>query len=207
MKKIQITRDGSGNVKFQPVSIDNTENVFFSNLDTQAAHWPATSPTPQPFSPTQPFTSNELGKSPSPNSSQCVVPPPPKGTTQVVYGCKIKGHEQERGIINVFPPLAAQTKLVNATKGTPMPEQQVVTGGMSPYTLTGKLFQVTDGSGNVLQSGDGVGPGLQLNAKTDNTGVWVAGMPTLSGTYNFTFTVDDGMGRNLQQVQYALIVV
>lgn len=206
MKKIKITRGAGGKVKFQTVSIDNTENVFFSNQDEKAAHWPATSPTPQPFTPTEPFTSNRLGKAPSPNSSQCVVPPPPNGTTQVVYGCRIKGHEQERGIINVFPPLAAvNVKLTPATKGQPV-NQQVVSGGMSPYTISDPLFQITDDGGNVGPPGDGIGPGLQLKATTDNTGVWVTGAPTASGTYNFTFTVDDAMGRNLQQVQYSLKV-
>lgn len=194
MKTINITRDTSGNVQFETVSVDTTENVCFTNKDPKAAHWPT-------------IASNQLGPAPSPNSSQCVVPPPAEGETQVTYGCKIKGHEQEQGVINVFEPLAATNlKLNPAVKGSPIIEQQVVTGGMSPYQLSGQLFQVKDANGNVTQSGAGVGPGLRLNATDDNTGVWVSGTPTLSGTYSFTFTVDDAMGRNLQQSQYSMVV-
>jgi hypothetical protein len=29
----------------------------------------------------------------------------------------------------------------------------------------------------------------------------------MAGTYKFTFTVDDAMGKNLQQVQYSMKVV
>jgi len=60
----------------------------------------------------------------------------------------------------------------------------------------------------VIQSGSSsIGPGLQLNPdQTNNGGITVSGTPTVSGTYNFTFTVDDDMGRNLQQVQYSMKV-
>jgi Putative Ig domain len=194
MKKINITRDGTGKVIFETVSVDTTETVCFTNLDQQSAHWPS-------------IASNQLGPAPSPNSSQCIVTPPPAGKTQVTYTCKIKGHEAEQGVINVFQPLAADNLQLNpAAKGSPIIEQQVVTGGMSPYQLSGQQFQITDASGNVIQSGAGVGPGLQLSATNDNTGVWVSGTPTVSGTYNFTFTVNDAMGRNLQQSQYSMVV-
>jgi hypothetical protein len=186
MKQIRITRDSSGNVKFETVSIDNTENVFFINLDPQEAHWPT-------------LASNKLGPAPSPPSSQC--------HPQFTYGCRIAGHENEQGIINIFQQLAAaKTTLNPATKGQPITQQQVVKGGMSPYKITAQLFEVKDSNNTVIQSGSGIGPGLQLIPKTDNTGIWVSGTPTLSGTYNFTFTVDDAMGWNLQQVQYVMKV-
>lgn len=196
MKQINITRDSSGNVTFETVSIDTTENVFFTNLDPQEAHWPS-------------LTTNQLGACPSPNSSQCPISAPasliPPGN-QVTYGCNL--HANEKGVINVFAPLAAATTdLGTATKGQTIKAQQVVEGGMSPYKLSGQLFQVTDGNGNVIKSGSGsIGPGLTLSATTNSDGVWVSGMPTMSGTYNFTFEVNDAMGRNLQQVQYSLEV-
>lgn len=199
MKQINITRDSSGNVTFETVSIDTTENVFFTNQDPEEAHWPT-------------LATNQLGACPSPNSSQCTVPTPdPDHLTppnnQVTYGCKF--HPNEQGIINVFSPLAAidPPDLEDATSGNQIARQQVVVGGMSPYKLGGQQFQVTDANGNVIQSGSGsIGPGLSLSASSNSSGVWVIGTPTLVGTYKFTFTVDDAMGRNLQQVQYTMEV-
>lgn len=205
MKQIKIKRDSTGKVTFDTVSIDTTENVFFTNLDTQAAHWPT-------FPNNQPFATNQLGPAPSPNSSQCTVPTPAKlnpPNNRVIYGCKIAGHGNEQGVINVFAPLAAvdDTTLTPATRGKAIsPPQPVVTGGMSPYAVSGQLFQVTDKNGNVLSSGSGIGPGLSLSLSSDSSGISVIGTPTMSGTYNFTFTVNDAMGRNLQQTQYTLVV-
>jgi hypothetical protein len=114
------------------------------------------------------------------------------------------------GVINVFPPLAsaiANATLAPATKGTPITEQQVVKGGKPPYTVNLQLFQVTDSSGNVLQSGSGVGPGLKLNNPPagGKPGITVSGTPTMSGTYAFALNVDDSMERNLMQ-QYKMVV-
>jgi hypothetical protein len=207
MKQINITRDGTGKVNFQGVSVDTTENVFFTNLDQQSAHWPT-------------LASNQLGPAPSPNSNQCVVPVPLDNTQNppvpksppytVAYGCKIEGHGSEQGEIIVFPELkAVNTTLKPATKGRPIEQQQVVAGGASPYQILFQFFQVKDAVGNVVQSDDraqDVGPGLQLIATSNHTGVWVAGTPTVSGTYYFTFMVNDGIGKNLQQVQYSMVV-
>jgi hypothetical protein len=207
MNQIRIKRDASGNVSFKTVSIDVTENVFFTNQDPQQAHWPT-------------LATNQVGPAPSANSSQCPVPPPqvtnptpPPPTTDqtppytVTYKCQIPGHQNEQGVINVFAVLAAgATTLAPATNGTPITRQQVVVGGMSPYTLGKAQFQITDSNNKVIQSGAGIGPGLQLNTTPDNTGVWITGTPTVSGTYNFTFVVTDHMGGNLQQVQYAMKV-
>lgn len=194
MKQINIRRTGN-TVTFDTVSIDVTENVFFTNLDPEAAHWPD-------------LTDNQLGAAPSANSNQCQVNPPSSGSNPpyvVTYKCKLHGNEQ--GKINVFAQLAAaNTTLQNGARGVPIKSQQVVVGGMSPYKITGQQFQVTDGSGSVVKSGQGVGPGLELDPTTNNGGVYVKGTPIISGTYNFTFTVNDGMGRNLQQVQYTMQV-
>ena len=46
-----------------------------------------------------------------------------------------------------------------------------------------------------------------MNASTDNKGITVAGIPSVVGTYQFTFTVNDAMQKNLQQVQYSMKVV
>jgi hypothetical protein len=185
MKQIRITRSGS-TVTFETVSVDTTETVFFLNLDPLAEHWPT-------------IAANKLGPAPSAPSSQCFP--------QASYGCQIAGHGSERGIINIFQPLAsANTKLKPATRGYPIALQLVVQGGMSPYQISGAVFQVVDSGGTVIQSGSGIGPGLQLTPLPNNSGIFVQGTPTLSGTYKFTFVVDDGMGRNLQQVQYSMVV-
>jgi hypothetical protein len=200
MKQIRITYR-NGIVTFETVSIDTTENVFFTNEDTTQAHWPT-------------ISTNQLGPAPSPNSSQCTVPQPdtlqPPFPYVSEYRCKILGHENEVGIINVFNPLAAvtNTTLPPATVGSLIdPPVQVVTGGMSPYAISGRLFQVTDSNGKVIQQGSGgIGPGLQLVASSNNMGITVTGTPSIAGTYNFTFVVNDGMGANLQQVQYLMTV-
>lgn len=193
MQRIRITRDKNNNVQFETVSVDNTENVFFLNLDTVAPHWPT-------------IASNQLGKSPSAPSSQC-QPDPTGKLTQVTYQCKIAGHTNEQGIINIFAQLAAGATTLNpAVKGKPIAKQQVVLGGQSPYKISGQLFEITGPGGGVIKSGSGIGPGLTLTPSTNSTGVFVSGTPTVSGIYNFTFTVDDAMNENLQQVQYSMVV-
>lgn len=186
MKQIRITRSGS-NVNFETVSVDTTETVFFLNLDSQAEHWPT-------------IAANKLGPAPSAPSSQCFP--------QANYGCQIAGHGSEQGTINIFQPLeaVANTKLNPATKGQPIVKQTIVQGGKSPYQISGAVFQVLGPGGNVIQSGSGIGPGLQLVPTAQNFGVVVQGTPTLSGTYQFTFVVNDAMGSNLQQVQYSMVV-
>jgi hypothetical protein len=81
MKRITITRDDTGTVQFETVTVDKTENVFFLNLDTHEAHFPT-------------ISSNPVGKAPSPPSNKCF--PQPK------YGCKF--HDNEQGIINMPKP-------------------------------------------------------------------------------------------------------
>lgn len=192
MKQIKITRDSKG-VNFEAVSIDNTENVFYTNLDPTQAHWPE-------------LSDNQVGPAPSPNSSQCPVPVPQGKTPpyQVTYKCKL--HANEQGTISVFAQLAAgTTQLAQATQNSPITRQRVVQGGKPPYAIRGQQFQVTDSQGNVTPGSGSIGPGLQLTQ--DQTGIWVTGTPTVKGTYNFTFQVDDAMGKNLQQVQYSMKVV
>ena len=194
MKVIAITRRGS-QVTFEPVSIDITENVVFSNQDPQDAHWP-----------TLPTCTNQLGAAPSPNSDECPVPPP--STTAdppytVTYGCQY--HAQEQGTINVYAVLAPdKTTLAPAKVNQPIAAQQVVLGGQPPYAISGQLYQITGAGNQVIQHGAGIGPGLQLNQNRE--GITVSGTPTVAGTYTFTFTVDDSMGRNLQQTQYTMVV-
>jgi hypothetical protein len=179
-------------VTFPTVSIDTSDTVFFTNKDNQAAHWPS-------------IAGNQVGAAPSPNSSECIVPygTPP---SVVAYTCKL--HAGEKGTINVFAILSAgTTSLADATVNTPIAPQQVVQGGMCPYAVSEQLFQITNPSGGIIQSGSGsIGPGLVLTPSTSNNGISVSGTPTVAGTYQFTFTVNDGMGKNLQQVQYTLKV-
>jgi hypothetical protein len=185
MKQIRITRSGT-TVNFETVSVDTTETVFFLNLDPLAEHWPE-------------IAANKLGPAPSAPSSQCF----PKAN----YVCKIAGHGNERGIINIFPPLtAANTTLPAATRGQAIAQQPVVKGGMSTYQISGAVFRVVGPGGAVIQSGSGVGPGLQLFPTPNDSGVILQGTPTLSGTYKFTFVLDDVKGGNLQQVQYSMVV-
>ncbi len=197
MKQIHITRS-NGIVTFETVSIDTTENVFFTNMDPIDPHWPS-------------IATNQLGPYQSPNSSQCPVPVPnplPTSPYTFTYGCKL--HQNEAGTIYVYNPLAAvsKTNLGNFTKGTPIATPvPAVTGGESPYSISGQVFQVTDASGNIIQQGsNSIGPGLQLAASTNSTGIAVTGTPTVSGTYSFTFTVNDAKGANLQGVQYSMVV-
>jgi len=197
MKQIHITRSNNV-VTFETVNIDDTETVFFTNEDTQEAHWPT-------------LTTNQLGPAPSPNSSQCTVPPgenPPAPPFVYSYGCQIAGHGNESGTVNVFVQLGAgTTTLPQATVNNPISPVQVVVGGISPYQISGQIFQVVDGSGNIVQQGSGsIGPGLNLLPTTNNAGINASGTPTQAGTYNFTFSVNDGAGRNLQQVQYSMSV-
>lgn len=210
MKQILIQRDSSGKVTFNAVSIDVTETVFFTNMDKQAAHWPT-------------LASNQVGPYQSPNSSQCPVPAPMDNTKNppvaktppytVTYKCQIAGHN-ETGTINVVPVLTAvpaattttpALTLAVATKGQPITAQQVVIGGVLPYTISGQLFQIVDSNNKVIQSGSGIGPGLTLTPKP--SGIWVSGTPTVAGTYQFTFEVNDAAGHNLQQAQYSMKVV
>jgi hypothetical protein len=198
MKQIRITRDDAGNVKFDPASIDNTETVFFTNLDPKEAHWPTTTTN-------QPFTTNQLGAAPSPNSSQCPVPVPQGQSLPYPFNYKCKFHPNEAGVITVFALLAADKTSLQATVGQPF-NQRVVKGGKPPYSITGLFVN------NISVPGSSTGPGqtlpiaqgVQLSQNGD--GIWVAGTPTKAETFNFTFTVNDSMGRNLQQVQYSLKV-
>src|SRR6266404_3716021 len=202
MKQININRE-SGKVTFDEVSIDVTENVFFTNLDPEQAHWPYLNPNAA----SPDFCDNQIGAAPSANSSQCPVP---SGNPPYTVTYKCKPHDNEQGTINVFAQLAAGTTTlpqVNVNTPLPAPGPVVVVGGKSPYTISGQQFQVTDSAGTVIQSGSGIGPGLQLSATTNNKGISVTGTPTVVGTYKFTFTVNDAMGKNLQMVQYSMKVV
>ena len=228
LTKINIKRI-NGAVTFDTVSIDNSSNVWFINLDPDAAHWPT-------------LASNQVGPYQSPNqpakSSQCPVPAPQVPNPdhkegddnpptvdaplpyQVTYKCQIEGHEAEEGTIKVFAVLDSVTPdedqdpppppiiLPAATKGQQIAEPtKVVAGGSPPYAISGQLFEVRDDKGNVIQPASDNGWGLELDAGSD--GISVGGTPQLSGIYNFTFTVHDAMTMTgiLQQVQYSMKVV
>jgi len=199
-----------GKVTFDEVSIDVTENVFFTNLDPEQAHWPYLNPNAA----SPDFCDNQIGAAPSANSSQCTVPTPKDlnpPNNKVTYKCKLHPNDpNEQGTINVFAQLVAGTTTlpqVSVNTPLPVPGPVVVVGGKSPYTISGQEFQVTDSAGTVIQSGSGIGPGLQLSATTNNKGISVTGTPTLVGTYQFTFKVHDAMRGYLQQVQYSMKVV
>jgi len=180
--KIEITRDSNDEVHFQHVTIPDTENVFFLNRDPKEAHHPSLLPHP-------------LGPAPSPPSIQAVPHSP--------YTCLF--HPEEEGTIEIVSTLNPENAdLAPATTGQPIDQQQVVSGGKSPYQISAADFEVRSSSGAVIQSGSGIGPGLQLI--TDDTGVSVRGTPTVSGTYKFTFDVDDAIGQNLQQVECRMVV-
>lgn len=190
MTRILITRVDDENVDFETVTIVDTDNVFFLNLDPKEPHHPD-------------IADNPLGPAPSLPSSQCIPEP--------TYKCLIAGHGNESGIINIVPALVPvnanaenEVGLANATMGQPIIRQQVVGGGKSPYRISDKFFEITDSNGALIQQGSGVGPGLQLTP--DDKGVWVSGTPTVSGTYTFTFSVDDAAGMNVQQIQYRMVV-
>jgi len=205
---INITRKG-GVVTFETVSIPTFELVIWANQDPQAAHWPELLPLPI----LQILSLNQIGPYPSPNSSAVALtnpgtPPtnPPNLAFQLTYTCKI--HPNERGVINVFNPFqaAGTTTLPSVTKGTTI-NQPVATGGMSPYNITEQAYQVTTPQGTVIQSGSGSsGPGLALTPSPSNAGINVTGAPSVSGTYTFAFNATDGMGLNVQQSQFTMVV-
>jgi hypothetical protein len=206
MKQIHITRDSNGIVHFETVAIDNTENVFFTNMDTQQPHKPSI----LKLTGTQ-----QLGPYPSPNSSQVPVPVPqvtnptpppptiPKLPYQYDYTCQVAGHENEKGTILVFAPLAASNTTLTAIIGQFFSGSLVV-GGQPPYVITGLIVN------NKSIPGTSTGPnqllpiGSDFKLSQNNQGIFVFGNPAQVETYNFTFTVNDSMGRNLQQVQYRL---
>ena len=78
MKQIRITRSSDGTVEFETVTVDETENVFFRNLDKET-HWPTISENKVP---------------PSKTSSQCFP--------ESEYGCQMPGHEHEKGFITIL---------------------------------------------------------------------------------------------------------
>lgn len=195
---IHIKRE-NGAVSFEPVSVIAADLVVWVNQDKEAAHWPSLSP-------------NKIGAAPSANSSNVPAPGPKVAGTQppysVTYKCLLQGHENETGTINVFNTFssASTANLPNAALNQPLPAPvPVATGGQSPYTINSQLFQVVAG-GNIVQQGQGVGPGLTLNATADNTGLTVSGTPTVAGTYAFTFDATDAMGLNVQQTQFTMTV-
>jgi hypothetical protein len=190
-KRILISRNDSGNVQFETVTIVDTDNVFFLNLDTQASHHPS-------------IADNPLGRAPSPPSSQCIPEP--------TYTCLIEGHENEGGIINIVPALAALNAnaenvvdLGSAVMGQPITRQQLMSGGAAPYTISDPFCEITDLAGTVIQQGVDFA-GLVVSGTPENEGVWVSGTPTVSGIYIFTFSVDDAAGTNVQQIQYRIVV-
>jgi hypothetical protein len=144
MSQIRITRLG-GSVQFEEVSLDPTGTFYFTNLDTQAAHWPT-------------LIDNRLGPAPSPNSSEAIVPPADTTVlpSAICYGCQLPGHAQERGIIYVFASLVAGvTAAPGVSVGFPITDWRVVQGGKSPYMISSQVFQIVDSNGKVAQSGQG----------------------------------------------------
>ena len=79
--RITITRDSNGIVRFQTVTVNSNENVFFLNQDSESEHRPTNCDHP-------------VGAAPSDPSSQCFPEP--------TYGCRIAGHQDEQGIINMI---------------------------------------------------------------------------------------------------------
>jgi hypothetical protein len=204
MKQINIIRDDSG-VTFRTVNIDNTENVFFTNLDPMEPHKPSI---------LQLAPNEQLGAYPSPNSSQIPVPAPavknpnPPPLYVVSYTCEIPDtkdtkHTNEKGFINVYAPLAAVANTaLKAIKGK-FTRQQLVSGGMPFYKITGLIVNdknIPDPTGLTSPIGD------DFALVQDTQGIWVQGTGAQVETYDLTFTVDDSMDRNLQQVQYSLTV-
>ena len=178
--RIDINRV-NGSVVFTQVTVTQSQVVFWRNNDTEP-HWPIQGPRFQ------------VG--PGGSSDDSTVYPAPLPTT-IYYGCAIQGHESERGSIIVYADfLPSQVKnnvLPAGTKGAayapqnlaPGTPQNLVTGGMSPYT-----FSITGGS---------MPPGMSVTATTNNAGLTIGGTPTQSGTFSFTLNATDNLQNNVQQ--------
>jgi len=188
MKEIHITRNGD-KVNFDEVSIDVTENVFFINDDPEEPHKPSILKLPD---------DEQLGPFPSPPSSQIPVPVQ-SVPAKVEYDCDIEGHD-EHGVILVFAQLAAvNNTALTAVIGQPT-HQLVVIGGKPPYTITSLIVNNTAVPGSSTGPNQELPLGLDFKLGQDKHGIFVDGTPTQAETLNFTFTVDDSMQRNLQQV-------
>lgn len=201
MAQINIRRGSDNKVTFDTVCIDIKETVFFTNLDGQSAHWPT-------------LASNQVGPCQSPNSSDCIVRLTPPGTLPpgtYTYGCKIAGHENEKGVINVVSILAVGNDAKNGTvtskpSGQPIsPALQVVQGGQPPYKINRQVSQFTPTGGTPAPGMNG----LQLNNTAtnwnDKTGITLSGTPAKAGTLVFALDVTDSRKANLQQ-QYTMTI-
>jgi hypothetical protein len=80
--KISITRE-NGKVRFESVTVLDTDNVFFVNFDTEAGHHPDLLPPDEP-----------LGPAPPPAQSIQVAP-------RSSYICTL--HNNEQGTITIIP--------------------------------------------------------------------------------------------------------
>jgi hypothetical protein len=208
MKRIEIKRDANDKVTFTPVSIDNTENVFFINLDPKQPHKPSILHL---------VSSEQLGPYPSPNSSQVPVPvpqvtnpkPPPATIPQLPpyqydYTCQVAGHENEKGTIFVFAPLAAAAQTTLVMNPGVFLNAPLVVGGQPPYVVTGLIVNNKSIPGTSTKPDQMLPIGSDFKLNQNSHGIFVFGNPTLMTIYHFTFTVNDSMGSNLQQVQYTI---
>src|SRR5437762_11596590 len=90
---------GQPQAKFEPPvqSVTSLDNLFWVNNDEQAAH----QPTPNINDPTawmpQPIPV-KLPDQPAPTSRGMAFG---EGPYQITYFCAVKGHEKEKGVINV----------------------------------------------------------------------------------------------------------
>lgn len=231
-KLIHITRNGN-TVSFETVNVVTTDLVVWQNDDPQTAHWPSLSlnqlgAAPSPNSNDTPLAAG----GPAPPAPPVIQPPaPPPNVAFVVYTtCALHPTPAkpttpiapiELGIINVFNPFAAGIPgsktpftLPAATTGLAITAQTVAAGGMSPYKINSLEYQITGQQpAFATPVPNPPGPpgaftflGLTLTPTANNAGLSLNGIPSKPGTYNFTFDVTDGMGLNIQQSQFSMVV-
>jgi hypothetical protein len=167
--------------KFAPIDVMESDNVVWKNDDRQA-HWPV------------PNCSGLLVKPQAVSNAAQFFPPALLGPLPISYGCAVKGHESERGTINVYLDFALGTQPVAVSSDTPYVAAAIVTGGKSPYVVVPDASVPYLSVIDTTPAGSSTGLSVILNAA-----------PPSKGTINYQLNVTDALGNKIDQsVQIAI---
>jgi hypothetical protein len=158
------------NAKITLTTAEATVNdvVFWRNNDTQMPHWPTALGGGEPLVPFQLPARSDTNLPPTSDGF-----PVPKEDLQ--YGCKIEGHQDERGLIKVYQPLVVNNLTPNsATLNQPYTATPTTVGGKPPFT-----WSVISG---------GLPAGVSLSGNT------ISGTPTTAGRSTFVLQAADALG-------------
>ena len=168
-RTIDIKRT-AGQVVFEPLEATANDVVFWRNNDPNAPHWPT--PANGVF---LNYQIPAFSGVPSPPTSDSYGLASPTSVTTLNYGCQIAGHQNEKGVITIYPALKAGAAIpAAATVNQPYTGPLNPSGGKGPY-----VWSVLIGS---------LPPGLTLAAAA------VSGTPAQAGSFTFTLQVADALG-------------